>query len=138
MLVFRFSRISGRFEIAGTSAGTEWTHGSFKPPCDISYRDRVFTVKMDLPGAGPDDISIEASDNSINIFGNIPSGNPPGPCRLMESPSGPFRRTINFPGNIAPDKVVAAITNGVLEIQIPAPDLDRDPTVIEVKITDGD
>lgn len=138
MLVFRFSRQSGRFEISGTSAGQRMEQGSFKPPCDISWHDREFTVKMDLPGAGPDDLTIEASDNSINILGSMPSQNPPGPCRLIEAPSGPFRRSIKFPGQIAPDKVEASILNGVLTIKVPAPQLDRDPTVIEVRINGAD
>jgi len=138
MLVFRYSRVSGRFEIAGTSGGTGQSRASFRPPVDISLRNGVFTVTMDIPGASPNDISIEASDYEINILGSITFDDPPGPCRLMERHSGSFVRTLSFPGRIAPDKVQAELGDGVLTLRVPSISLDRDPTRIEIRIEGAD
>jgi len=138
MLVFRFSRISGRFEIKGVSGMQERPRTSFRPPVDISFSNRVFTVKVDLPGVDPDDVSIEVGESELVIAGSVPSGNPAGPCRLMERPSGAFMRRLNFPGRITADKVEASLTDGVLTIRVPAPDLTRDPTTIEIRIEGAD
>ena len=138
MLVFRFSRISGQFEITGTTAGSGSTRGSFRPPVDISYRNKVFTLRIDLPGVNPEDLTIEASDNEIHIAGVAAPGDPPGPCRLMERPSGTFKRTLSFPERISPEDVRASLENGVLTIHIPSPDLSRDPTRIEIRIEGSD
>ncbi len=94
---------------------------------------------MDLPGVNPDDVSIEATDTEVRIVGKLePTDNPGGPCRLMERPSGQFMRTLSFPGRIAPDRITAALADGVLTMTIPAPDLTRDPTTIEIRIEGAD
>jgi len=138
MLVFRFSRISGTFEISGTSSALEDRQGYFRPPVDITYREGVFVVKMDLPGASPDDMTIQAGDTELSIFGTIKPPDPPGPCRLMERPTGEFLRTLKFPIDISPDNVTAVLSGGVLEISVPAVDVDRDPTRIEIRIEGAD
>ncbi len=138
MLVFRFSRISGAFEISGTSAGTERARGIFRPPVDIYYSNRIFIVRMDLPGVDSDAMTIEAGDKEITIHGTTSVASSTGPCRLMERPSGNFQRTLKFPGRISPDKITAELDNGVLTIRVPAPELDRDPTTIEIRMTGAD
>jgi len=138
MLIFRFSSISGRFEITGIAASGERPRGTFRPHVDISYHDRVFTIRMDLPGVVPENLLIEADEHEISIAGVVPPPDKPGPCRLMERASGQFRRTISFPGRIAPDKVDAHLSGGVLTLSVPAPELERDPTRIEVNIQGAD
>jgi HSP20 family protein len=138
MLIFRFNRISGRFEITGVSGATSHPLGSFRPPVDISYSGKTFIVRMDLPGASPEDILIEAGEQEITISGKIMSPDTSGPCRLMERPTGSFMRTISFPGKIVADKVTSQLQYGVLTIEIPAPDLDRDSTRIEIRIKGAD
>jgi HSP20 family protein len=93
---------------------------------------------MDLPGVKPEDLSIEAGDNEISMAGVVPPPDPPGPCRLMERPSGQFHRTIGFPGRIESEKVEAHLSGGVLTLRVPSMELDRDPTRIEVKIEGAD
>jgi len=138
MLVFQFSKVSGLFEIKGTSAPVADRRGYFRPPVDITFLDGTFIIKMDLPGAVPDDLTIHAGDFEVSIFGTIHLPDSQGPCRLMERPTGDFLRTLAFPIRIAPDKVTASMSNGVLEIAVPSVDLDRDPTRIEIKLTDAD
>jgi len=93
---------------------------------------------MDLPGVNPDDISIEAGESEINIVGQFPSSESVGPCRLMERPSGPFLRKLTFHGRISPDGVEARLADGVLTLKVPAPDMSRDPTTIEIRIEGAD
>jgi HSP20 family protein len=138
MLIFRYSKVSGRFEISGVTGTADKPKGTFRPPVDISFRDRVFTVRIDLPGASPEDLSIEADEREVNIYGTVKQTDPPGPCRLIERPSGTFMRTLNFHGGIAPDKVTASLSGGVLTLVVPAPNLDRDPTRIEIRIDGAD
>ncbi len=138
MLIFRFSQISRKFEISGTSAGQKISRGYFRPPVDISFRNRVFTIRIDIPGVNPDEITIEAGENEIVIQGAVSTEKSHGPCRLLERSSGIFLRKLKFPSRISPDKVEASMSNGVLTLHIPAPELGRDPTTIEIRIVGAD
>lgn len=138
MLVFRFSRISGKFEITGSKGITERPRGHFRPPVDIAFYDGVFTVNMDIPGVEPDDLSIETTDSEISIVGLSRSREAPGVCRLMERSAGHFLRSISFPGKIEPDGVRAELKNGVLTVTVPAPELTRDPTRIVIRVEGAD
>jgi HSP20 family protein len=138
MLVFRFSRLSGRFEIAGSKGSPERPRGCYSPHIDISFTKGAFTVRMDLPGVTPDDLSIEAGENEISIVGLSGKSEAPGVCRLMERQSGAFLRTVKFPVRIEPDKVEANLSSGVLTLTVPAPDMTRDPTRIVICLEGAD
>lgn len=121
--------ISGKVEKSG--------HG-FRPAVDISFSNRVFYVRMDLPGVLPQHIAIEAGENYLTITGTVPADEPLGPCRLIERNSGGFMRTLKFPGKIKMDDIEARLENGVLTVKVPAPDSERKSTVIEVRVEGSD
>jgi len=127
MLIFRFNTVKNRFEIAGVSGVRGHSRSGFRPPVDISLCDGAYIVRVDLPGVERENLSIEVEENEISIVGEVLSSDKPGPCRLMERPSGIFARTLGFPGNIAPDKVEAELKNGVLTLKIPAPESETEP-----------
>jgi HSP20 family protein len=137
MLTIRYTKVT---HISGTSrqAGAGDPGASFSPPVDISYHDYIFTVRMDIPGVTSEDIVIEAWEYELAIFGVVPVKNKPGPCRLMERRGGPFRRVLTFPGKIKTDGIEANLTDGVLTIRIPVPDLDENPTEHKIKVQGAD
>ncbi|HDS30718.1 MAG TPA: Hsp20/alpha crystallin family protein [Firmicutes bacterium] len=138
MLIYRFSKLSGRFEITGAKGSSEHTLGHFRPPVDISFIDGLITVRMDVPGITAENLSIEAGENEIGISGVMPNSETPGVCRLMERSSGNFLRVIKFPTGIESDKVRANLESGVLTIVLPAPDFKRDPTRIVIQLEGAD
>jgi HSP20 family protein len=138
MLVFRFNTTVGRFEITGVAGEIARSRTGFKPPVDISLTDRIFCIRMDIPGVSPENIFIEADEHLVNITGTIQVDEPPGPCRLMERHSGSFTRKLKFPDKIVPDKVEAQLENGVLTLKIPAPGTARASTVIEIQVEGAD
>lgn len=138
MIVFRFNRVAGRFEIAGVSGDDASPKGYFKPPVDISWLAGSFIIKFDLPGVRAEDVRIEAGENEIKVSGVLAHNDAPGPCRLIERPSGTFLRTISFPGRIDPEKITAGLENGVLRITVKSSDARRDPTRIEIQYGGGD
>jgi HSP20 family protein len=139
MLIFRFNRTHGRFEITGIAGKVEQhEHHGFRPPVDISLSNRVFYVRLDLPGVLPEHISVEAGETYLAVTGTIRADEPPGPCRLIERHSGTFMRKLNFPVKITPDKVEARLENGVLSLKIPSPSAVRASTVIEIRVEGAD
>ncbi|HEX9744395.1 MAG TPA: Hsp20/alpha crystallin family protein [bacterium] len=134
MIVFTFSINSGRFEITGVKGESKSTRGYFKPKVDIAFAEGSFHVKMDLPGARPENIRIEANENEMNITGEVVRDYPCGPCRLMERSAGNFLRTIGFPCRIDPERITATLMDGVLSVEVPSPEAQRDPTRIEIPI----
>jgi HSP20 family protein len=138
MLIFRFSKVSGRFEAVPVSTSEERGRSAHNPPVDISFQDHVFTVRMDLPGVNPENLSIEVGDSEVVVGGVIPPPTRPGPCRLIERPSGPFRRALYFPLRIASDRTEALLKDGVLTIRVPTFEIDHDPTRVEIRIDGAD
>ena len=127
MLTIRYTKVT---HITGSARQSDPGDpgAAFSPPVDISYRDRIFTVRMDIPGVASEDIVIEVWEHELAIFGVVPVKNRPGPCRLMERRGGAFRRVLTFPGVIKAEGIEADLQDGVLTIRIPTPDLAHDPT----------
>jgi HSP20 family protein len=138
MIALRFSKISGRFEITDAGLPASDSKGTFCPPVDISYCDGTVNVKVDLPGASPEDISIEAGETQLVISGAIQPSAQTGSCRLIERASGLFRRVIIIDGRISTEKIEAHLSNGVLTVKLPVTDFETTHEKIEIPIKGTD
>ena len=138
MLTIRYRQVSGRLEPGGAGDAAENPRSAFSPPVDISYRDGLFIVRVDIAGASAEDITIEACEHELAIYGSIRAADRTGSCRLMERRSGQFRRVLTFPGKITPEGIDASLQQGVLILRIPTSDLEIDPTEIKIEIQGAD
>jgi len=110
---------------------TEWQ--AAEPDIDIHETAEQFQVLASLPGYTPNQVQIEATDNSIMIQGERPA--------LMEkekatthrdnglSGSSQFRFAYTLPTEIDPNKVKATFTNGMLSLELPKTEQARSKTV---------
>jgi HSP20 family protein len=106
------------------------------PAMDLVETESHFVLRADLPGMNENDVKIEFQDNVLTIAGERKSEHEErkeGYFRL-ERASGSFSRSLTLPDGIDPAGVSATFTNGVLEVQVPKPEV-RKPQKIEISVT---
>ena len=97
------------------------TRASLSFPIDVQEKDNEYILYAALPGANPQQVNIEAQDNTLRISGEIPEVKPeePGQWLLRERPTGHFERIVTFPMNVATEQARAEFQNGMLVVELP-------------------
>ena len=121
------------FQRADRSLG-QWL--GWSPPVEITSDDEAYTVRVELPGLEPDDIHITVTGNTLNVSGEkkAESKREAEGYYYSETHHGSFRRSIELPGPIDPDKVSAESHNGVLSVRLQRTP-GTQPKHVEVKKT---
>jgi HSP20 family protein len=93
---------------------------SVAPAIDLIEREDDFLVVADLPGLRREEIDLTLAGTLLSIKGEKREERDNGKRTFLrrEHWAGSFRRTINLPGSIDPDKVEAELKDGVLSIRI--------------------
>lgn len=91
---------------------------SWVPCIDISEKDDRVTVKVELPGVMPDDISILLHSNRIEVKGIKREKRSHSPVRYfrLEREYGTFRRIAFLPSAVVPERSKALLENGILTV----------------------
>jgi HSP20 family protein len=101
--------------------------GSWQPPvqgwaplADLSETDEAYLAEVELPGVARDDISVELAGQELVISGEYGQGGQHGRA-LRQRRSGRFEYRVLLPGQADPDpdKVTAALADGVLTVTVP-------------------
>ena len=102
------------------------------PLADVSETDDAYTVEVELPGVRKDQVNVELSDRELVISGEIPEPEEEGGQRRRRSRrTGRFEFRTVLPGEVNPDGVSAALSDGVLSVKIPKAE-EAKPRRIEV------
>lgn len=103
-------------------------------PIDIYQTPDELVLKADLPGAGPEDVEVSISGDTLTIKGE--SKDEAEVKRdgyfLKERRFGSFSRSLTLPPGLNSDKVEARFENGVLTLTIPKAE-EVKPKRIEIK-----
>ena len=91
------------------------------PPTNVAEKENGFDIVMELPGVSADDISIEFSDDQLQVSGEkkvepIEEG---VNLHFDERCGGKFERKFEFPTQVDFEKIEAEFENGLLLIQLP-------------------
>lgn len=107
------------------------------PQVEAFEREGQFIVRADLPGLTKDDINVDITEDAIKIRGERrqeKEENEEGFYRSERS-YGSFYREIPLPGGAKAEEASATFSNGVLEINMPAP--ARQPGSRRIQIGEG-
>jgi HSP20 family protein len=104
----------------------DWGEGFF-PRIDIREKNREVVVELEMPGVCPEDLVILVHRNRLEVKGikketPLPEG---GTYLRLEREYGPFRRFIDLPTSIQPDKAKAILRNGILTIILTKPEAKK-------------
>jgi len=105
------------------------------PPLEVHHKEGNFIVTAELPGINKEDIKVEVIEESLVIEGEkkkMKEEKGEGYYRTERS-FGKFYRAIPLPKEAKIDQVKAELTNGVLKVVIPVPEVK--PALREVPIT---
>lgn len=94
----------------------------FVPSVDLTEQGNEYCIKVDLPGMREQDIEVRVTDdNMLTISGERQEETHKGRhgYEYTERAYGAFTRSVELPGRIDPNKVVADFRNGVLELHVP-------------------
>ncbi len=94
-----------------------------QPLVDITDDGKAYVLKAEVPGLKKEDLSIEVTENAIEISGEASSEKEEedegtGFVR-RERHYARFQRSLPFPEKIVADKVDAQLTDGVLTVRVP-------------------
>jgi HSP20 family protein len=103
----------------------------WNPSLDVSDDEKSVTVKVEVPGVKPEDIQLSVTGNTLLISGEKKereerNGDGFYHC---ERHFGSFRRNVNLPAGIDPEKVNADYAQGVLTVR-----LEKKPEALPKKI----
>jgi HSP20 family molecular chaperone IbpA len=93
---------------------------AYTPLIDIHENAEGLTLEADLPGANPQNLSIELADNVLTLHARIESPAPEG-ARLLheEYRVGDFYRSFILSDEVDRDKIKAELNQGVLRLTLP-------------------
>ena len=94
---------------------------NFVPALDLSETAEGYLVEAALPGVKPEDVEITVENNVLTIKGETrqEADEKKRNFHRVERRFGSFQRTIGLPTTVKADAIKAALTNGVLRLEIP-------------------
>jgi HSP20 family protein len=97
------------------------------PAVEVTQSGNNLVIKADLPGLNESDIKLEATEDGLVIQGERKREDTreEGGWRQTERVYGRFYRLIPLPENAKLDEVKANFRNGVLEVVVPVPELEK-------------
>ena len=105
------------------------------PPIEVKHKEGSFIVTAELPGIAKEDVKVEVIEESLVLEGEkkkVKEEKGEGYFRSERS-YGKFYRSIPLPKGAKADQIKAELTNGILKVVIPVPEVK--PTLREVPIT---
>ena len=117
--------------------------GSMRPPAsavmpmDLYRTGDHFVAQVDLPGVDASTIDVDVEDRTLTIRAERP-GQADGDVQWLshERPTGTFARQLTLGYGVAPDRIAADYSDGVLTLTIPVAE-EAKPRKISVSHTAG-
>jgi len=88
------------------------------PRVDVFENEREYLLVADLPGVGRDGLQIHLDDGELTLEGRREE-KAPGAALAAEYRAADYVRKFAVPRGIDPDKIEAALANGVLRLRLP-------------------
>ncbi|HEV8240997.1 MAG TPA: Hsp20/alpha crystallin family protein [Thermoanaerobaculia bacterium] len=91
----------------------------WKPLFDLVETNEDFILYAELPGVRRDDVQLDSDGRSLELSGQRrPLGGERGYLRL-EGSYGPFKRRLELPEAVDPQRIEARLRRGILEVVMP-------------------
>ena len=106
-----------------------------RPPVDVVETDKEIRVTAELPGLDEKDIHVSLARDVLTISGEKRQEKEERGRNYYraERSYGSFRRSIELPGQVQPDKVDAVFRKGVLTITLPKTEAGQKRKKIAIK-----
>ena len=115
-------RLFERFLDPTTTADATSTPSQvWTPVTDVSEIEDAYVVRMDLPGLSREDVTVTFDNGQLQIAGERRGLQREATEQFhrIERWQGRFFRALTFGPNVAPDRIEASFTDGVLTVTVP-------------------
>jgi HSP20 family protein len=94
--------------------------GAFLPALDVTEDDKQVVVRAELPGVDPKNVDVTVSGNVLTLSGHKEESHEDKGRDYYRSERsfGSFRRRIDLPESVDPDRVSADYAEGVLSVRL--------------------
>jgi len=91
------------------------------PAADVYETPLEFVVELEVPGCGEKDLSLEVTDHTIVVKGEVETTKEESEKKflLLERSERMFERRFHLPDDADTDKLTATFSKGVLELHTP-------------------
>jgi HSP20 family protein len=105
------------------------------PQIEVLHNNEQFMVRADLPGLTKDDVKVEVTNDFLTISGERKEEKEEKLEGFYRSERnyGSFFRQIPLPENAKTENAAATFRNGVLEITMPATNVEKSTRKLEIK-----
>ncbi len=93
--------------------------GAWVPATEVVSAEDGWRVRVALPGIDPKHVEVDLHGNTLTVKGERADGRGDNGWYESEIGYGRFERTFTLPTSVAPDRVEAHFTNGMLELTLP-------------------
>jgi HSP20 family protein len=109
---------------------------SWMPPVEVRQSRGKLIVRAELPGLNEDDVKVEAAEDGLIIQGERKheETEEQGGFYRSELSYGRFYRLIPLPESAKIDEAKADFKNGVLEVTVPVPEMQRKSRQIPIEV----
>lgn len=92
----------------------------YRPLTDIVETDEGVTLMLEMPGVAPDDVDVTLEKRVLTIRGKVHATQPEKlELAYAEYGEGDFERAFTMSDDFDPDRIGAAVSNGVLTVTLP-------------------
>ena len=106
------------------------------PAVDVRDEGTEFVVTAELPGVSKDQVEIEATPGSLEIRAELRGEREEKDEKyyFRERTFRGYRRSLDLPAEVVPEKAAAQLKDGVLEIRLPKKEPTPAPKAVQVKV----
>jgi len=105
----------------------------YVPAVDIYESEDALVLVADMPGVGPEKVTIDIRDNQLSLRGMVALEETKERVHLQEYGVGDFYRQFSLGRAIDQSRIEASMRNGVLTLTLPKADTVK-PRKINVKV----
>lgn len=109
------------------------TERTIVPATDLFVTASGWALVLDLPGATPENLSLDVEDGTLTIEAVTPSRQETGRALHTEFHAGTARRQFSLSDDIDTTAITAELANGVLTVRLPKA-AKATPKKVEVKL----
>jgi HSP20 family protein len=104
------------------------------PAMDVSENDNQYTISVELPGVGKEDVHVEFGEGMVTVRGEKRSEHEEkrDQRRYAERSYGVFSRSFRLPADADADRIDASFKDGVLTLRVPKTEASK-PKTISIK-----
>jgi HSP20 family protein len=106
------------------------------PELEVLQRNGTLTVRLDLPGVKPEEVTVTVTEGVLTIEGErkTEKEEKKNEWQTTERTYGRFLRTVPLPEGVDAKAAKAMLANGVLEVAVPLPAVARTPAPHKVAV----